>query len=686
MKPTSRLATALTLTALVAGAPLAASAGGHRLQDDPYTKLKSYDFQTYAPVDAIRQLIQEAGDDKAKTADIEQHLIGVLDDPSATFAGKQEACRMLWIIGTGRSVPSLTKLLQDPKQADLARYALERNPDPSAAKALRAALGTTKGATLVGVINSEGDRMDAEAVGPLKKLATDTDPLVSEAAITALGKIGAPAALAALRALPASNPTVLKAILRVAARYEATGKIADAVKLYDNLATESRPAVVRGEALRGLTALQSPHAAPLAVTFLKSTDPYLEEVGARTAATMTDLKTTQETLNLFPSLPPASQVVLLTAWGERKETAAASVIDSSLHSSEPPVREAAIRALAHIGGAKAVPVLVNIARKGEGEDRRIARESLESMPGTDAELAILQTAVKGDPGDRSLLMGVLAERPSPAVTAALIDAVNGSDSDVAVQAARALGRIGKMKEHAALLKVVVTTHDADVREAAKDAIVNIGTRLGDQDAAAAPVLAALPGTGGATKSALLSILAGTGGNRAYEELTAAANSQDAEVKQTAIALLADSWSDTRPLPTLQYVARTSADKSLRVQSVRGYLRLVGQDERMPADQKVTKISQILPFAERPEEKRQALSLLRDCRLPSAVEQAATLLDNPTVAADAADTILYLAAQQKKGNRTLPAVRGEATTAALNKIIQTGQDSQKQLAQKLKNAS
>jgi len=686
MKPTHRIAAALTLTALTAGAPLSASAGGRRAQDSPFEKLKTYDFQTYAPVDAIRKMILDAGNDKTKTADIEQHLIGVLEASSATFAGKQEACRLLWIIGTARSVPALSELLTDPKQSDIARYALERNPDPSAAKALRAALTKTKGTTLVGIINSEGDRGDAEAVGTLKAFTTSTDPLAAEAAISALGKIATPAALAALRALPASNMSATKATLRIAEHFAATGKTAEAARIYDSFTGEGKPAVIRGEALRGLAVLQSAHTAPVALAFLKSADPYLEEVGARTAGSMPDPQTTRTVLGLYPTLSPAPQAVLLTAWGERKETSAASVVEASLQSADAQVRGAAILALSRIGGGKAVPVLVRIAQKGDGEDRRIARESLQSMQGADAEQAILQTAIKGAPADRALMMGILSERPSPAVTAALLEAVNGSDTGVAVEAARALGRIGAMKEHAALLKVVVATHDADVRDAARDSVINIGTRLGDQTAAATPVLDALPGTAGATKAALLAILAGTGGDRALEELTRAANSQDAEVKQAAVTLLANSWADTRPLPTLQYVAKTSADKSLRVESVRGYLRLVGQDDRMPADQKVMKIALILPLAERPEEKRQALSVLGECRLPSSVEQAATLLDNPTVGSDAADTVLYLAAEQKKNNKSLPAVRSKATTAALNRIIATGSDSQKQLAQKLKNAS
>ena len=685
MKPSHRIATALTLTALTAGSPLASSAGSRRAQDNPFDKLKTYDFQAYAPVDAIRKLIEAAQDDKVKTADIEQHLIGVLEDAGSTFGGKQEACRLLWIIGTGRSVPVLSKMLADPKQADIARYALERNPDGAAGKALRAALATTKGTVLIGVINSEGDRGDSAAVGALKVFAGSPDLLLSEAAISALGKIGTPGALNALHSLPASNLIAARATLRIANHYVADGSRDRALKIYDSLAGERNPNVIRGEAMRGLVVLQSPHTAPVALALLKSADPFLQEVGARTLGSMIDPQTTGMVLAAFPSLPAVTQTVLLTAWGERKEAAAASVVDSSLHSADAQVRGAAILALSRIGGGKAVPVLVDIARKGEGDDRRIARESLAIMPGAEAEQTILQTALKGAAADRAVVMGILAERPSPTVTAALVDAVRGSDSSVAVEAARALARIGGMKEHADLLKVVVTTHDADIRDAARDAVTNIGARRGDESQATEPVLAALPGTVGATRVALLTILAGTGSDRALDQLVQATRSQDKEVKQAAVTLLADSWGDARPLPTLLSIAKNSTDKSLRVEAVRGCLRLVGQDERTPADRQVMRIAQILPLAERPEEKSQVLSVLRNFRLPASVELAATLLDNPAVASDAADAILYLAAAQKRNNQSVPAVRGAATTAALNKILLTGTRDQKQLAQKLKDA-
>src|SRR5579859_1941512 len=145
MKPTHGSIAALMLAVVLSGVAIPAGAGARVRQDDLFEKLKTYDFQNREAVSALQNLIQQALADPAQTAQIEQKLIVVLQDSSATFAGKQEACRMLWIIGSARSVPVLAAMLGDAQLSDVARYALERNTDPSAGKALRDALATTTG-------------------------------------------------------------------------------------------------------------------------------------------------------------------------------------------------------------------------------------------------------------------------------------------------------------------------------------------------------------------------------------------------------------------------------------------------------------------------------------------------------------------------------------------------------------
>ena len=147
-----------------------------------------------------------------------------------------------------------------------------------------------------------------------------------------------------------------------------------------------------------------------------------------------------------------------------------------------------------------------------------------------------------------------------------------------------------------------------------------------------------------------------GTDRALTELTGATQSGDTAVKQAAVTALAETWSDTRPLPALLNIASNDSDKSLRIQALRGYLRLVQQDERMGGEEKVNRVSQALQAAQRPEEKRQALNVLRDARIPQAVQLSAKYLDDPDVFSDAANTVIDLAGPRRRTTAILPPSR------------------------------
>jgi len=682
MKPTHHIPAALSLAVLFSCALLPAAAVVR--QDDTFDKLKTYDFQARQPVEAIRLMIDRAAGDKAATAQIEQKLDDVLADANASVAGKQEAARFLWIIGTSKSVPVLSKLLTDEKLSDTARYALERDAGPEAGKALTAALPASQGNSLVGIINSIGNRGDAEAVPALKRYIMDSNPLVAEAAIMAVGKIGTPASVAILKSLPADNVTAGVALRRSAEKLAGSGKAGPAAQVYALMWNASRPANIRGEALRGLANLKAPNAGSVALAALKSNDPYLQVVAAQVIGSMDDPATTSAALTAWPRLPAPIQVALLTVLAEKRDKTAASAALAAIDSKDAAVRHAGIRAAGRVGGAPAVPRLIEVMLQGEGGDRGAAREALAAMPGAEAEKAILEQARSAMPEARTALMGVLVDRPSPPAVAVLLETAQGNEARPAVAAIRGLGRTGGMKEQTELIKLLVATNDDDVRDASKSAVVSIGQRLGDRERAAAAIHDAYTAASGPAKVTLIGALAETGGDRAYDELTRAATSSDGAIRQAAIQALADTWQDSRPLGTLLGIAKSNSDRALRVQALRGYVRLVNQDEGMPAAGRVARVGDALKAAERPEEKRQALSVLRDVRTPASVELAAQYLSDPELFSDAAGTIVYLAGPRRKNNRNLEAVKGEATTAALDKIIaMTKDDSQRAEAEKLK---
>jgi type 1 glutamine amidotransferase len=220
-------------------------------------KVKTYDWgQSRLPLTELSDKIREAYGSPAKLRDIEKSLAGILAS-DATYAGKQWVCRKLSIIGTKQSVPTLGKMLTDEKLSDMARYALERIPDPAVDAALREALPKTTGKTEVGIINSLGERRDGDAAAALCKLIYDSDDMVATASAAALGKIAGPKATETLAEAKGKTSgklrmVVLDAYLKCADQLAAQGKKEKAYAIYKELYDPDLPAIIRTAALRGM--------------------------------------------------------------------------------------------------------------------------------------------------------------------------------------------------------------------------------------------------------------------------------------------------------------------------------------------------------------------------------------------------------------------------------------------------
>jgi type 1 glutamine amidotransferase len=144
--------------------------------------------ETRQPLEAIAEQVQEAGQDPARLAHLEQQTLQVLRSDAALEV-KRSLCQILSPIATAASVPVVSPLLSDPELSHLARTVLERVGGSEAAAALRAALPDVSGRLKAGVIGSLGHLRDREAAALLAPLVDDPDPAVAAAAISALGRI-----------------------------------------------------------------------------------------------------------------------------------------------------------------------------------------------------------------------------------------------------------------------------------------------------------------------------------------------------------------------------------------------------------------------------------------------------------------------------------------------------------------
>jgi HEAT repeat protein len=221
-------------------------------------KIKKYDWgQSRAALVEFDDNLRKVYGNKEKLKKVEDGLLDVLESSDSTRAGKQFACRQLGIIGTERSVPALAKMLTSEETSDMARYALERIPGATVDDALREALPKATGKVQVGIINSLGRRRDSKSVSVLGKLVSDSDAMVAEAAVAALGMIADSQASEALaqakdKVSAGLQVPVLDAYLKCADQFTAQGQKDKALAIYKELYKPDKPTPIRTAALRGI--------------------------------------------------------------------------------------------------------------------------------------------------------------------------------------------------------------------------------------------------------------------------------------------------------------------------------------------------------------------------------------------------------------------------------------------------
>lgn len=200
----------------------------------------------------LERLINSTHGDRPARLRIEKAMSELLGSP-ATVAAKQFICKKLWIMGSDLSIPALEALLTGPDAvlAEAACYALRTQESEAAAASLRRALARSSGVARVAIINLLGDKQDTASAKPLTTLASDSNPLVSEAAICALGKIATHetvAALTALRRAP-SNPThnleCAHALLQAGQQLAKRGDSAAARAIWTQLIQDTEPIQIR---------------------------------------------------------------------------------------------------------------------------------------------------------------------------------------------------------------------------------------------------------------------------------------------------------------------------------------------------------------------------------------------------------------------------------------------------------
>ncbi len=635
--------------------------------------------QDHAPVQNMATLLQRIAGKAALLRQTERGLIALLAK-QADLEAKLQACQVLARIGSEACIPVLEKMLADPKTNHMACWALQPNPSPKAAAALRTALARTKGTAAVCICGVLGHRRDAASTAALAKLAAAGDPMVAEAALSALGKISGAEVASILadarkRVPEALRPAATDAYLQCAGRMADTGQAAPAAAIYKDVLSADAPLRFHRGALLGLMRTAGADAIPLVLKTIRSKDPKMR---AAAIANMPELKgdgITRQLAAEMPNLPPDAQVLLIGALARRGDTAANEAVLKATASESSEVRAAAVAALADIGDASCVTFLARAAADAKTEsEKQAALVSLRRLKGDGVDDAITKSMAAAKPDARALLIDVLLSRSAAGAVPAILKEAGGGEG-VRKAAFRALGMLAKAKDLAALVDLLVGLKGDAGRDDAERTVIEVARKVATEGARADAALAALAkATSAAAKGSLLRVLRGIAGAKALGAVKAAVNDTEPAIQDAAIRALAD-WPDAAAVAPLMDVFRSTESTVHRVVALRGCVRLLGLAGGLSTAETLKAYGDLMALAKRPEDKKLVLAGLAKVAHSDALALAESCMNDPAIRAEATLAVLGIA-------RAVMGSAPDAAKAAATQLAEAGDANVKKQARQI----
>jgi HEAT repeat protein len=610
-----------------------------------------------------------AADSQSSSAEKQRELIRILQS-NVPPAEKAIPCKQLAIYGTKEAVPALAPLLADPQLASWARIALEAIPDPAADDALRDAMGNLQGKLAVGVINSIAVRRDVKAVSGLVKKLKDEDPEVASAAAVALGRIGGAEAAEALNQSLASapdavRPAIAQGCILCAEKLLAQGKSADAVKLYDAVRAANVPRQKMLEATRGAILARQSNGLPLLLEQLRSPDKALFGIGLRTARELPGHLVTQALAAELPRTSPERQPFLLLALGDRSDDAVLPAVLAAAGRGPQKLRLTAVGILDRLGNPASVPVLLAAAADSDADLSQAALAALARLSGNDVDAVLLERLPSSTGKARQVLITLAGQRHIDRAIPVIFTSLQDQDMGVRSAAVQAIGILGSDAQAAHLVGLLQESRSAKEREDVEMALLAIIGRTG---ARSVPALLPLAhNNDSAMRIIALRLLASAGGPDALATIKAAVEDKEVTVQDEAVRTLStwpNNWpEDSGVAEPLLALAKSGSKPSYQVLAMRGYLQYVQGNKQLKDDEKVSKVSDVLPLINRPEEKRLAIAAIGGVPTPGALELLVTFAAEPAVAEDACSAIVKLAGSN------LPGVSKEQRQKALQLAVE-----------------
>ncbi|MBN1815848.1 MAG: HEAT repeat domain-containing protein [Sedimentisphaerales bacterium] len=383
---------------------------------------------------------------------------------------------------------------------------------------------------------------------------------------------------------------------------------------------------------------------------------------------------TRRFADLLPTLTPDVQALLIEALGERDDATARPAILTMLDSDTEAIRVATTRALSRLASPDDLPVLARMAATGSNAEKEAARYSLRQVRGKEMNTVMIDILTNADAKRKIELIAALTDRNAKEALPVALKSKDDADLAVRLAVLDALRVMADENHTTFLVKRFKSSTDKSERKQAELAL--LATCRRERTKCADAVIAGFDGADAATCMSLMHALALAGGPESLNVVVALLEDEDQDVRGEAVRVLAG-WSDPAAIAHLKKLAYDVKDLRNHVLAMRGIVRLASPGKDRPAD--FATLSEALKLAMRKEEKVLALGALGTVPTPESLVLAASCLDQPEIAEDAALAAVLIAEKIGKDNtnqvrtamqKVIETVQSETTRDRAKKILET----------------
>ena len=601
-----------------------------------------------ATKDAVARLAPLLG--HAELSHMIRYALETAPDPSVDDAfrdalGKLKGRPLVGIIGSigvrrdAKAVEPLIRLLKDEDEdvAQAAARALGKIGIADAAKALAAALPNVAHANEVAfcegllrcaeALSATGERGAALAIYDRLRGMAKAPHQVRAAglrgAILTRGKEGLPLLVEAVRgddyilvaaaaraAMEMPGPEVTEALAAELAKLPADKRIliiqtlgtcGDAGAMPALVAAaKSGEKTVRLAAVGALARIGDAGAVSVLVQLMDDADADIAKAATENLAALSGPKVDAAVAAMLKAPDAETRCTAVELIGRRRAAGAVPDLLKAAGDGDESVRVASIKILGSLAGEAELPTMIDLLMKARSSTEIQAAESALS-----ATCARQARPVAGKVIIRKALYGDLPNGTSKDVTKKVAAIVKAGSLSVDASNATFGGDPAP-----SVPKKLRVEYSVDGRTDSKTVNENDTLKLA---AGAVPpactdaLCAALAKAPTQPKLSLLRVLRSAGGAKALGAVRAAAKDPSAEVRDTALRALCE-WETVEALPDLAQLARTASDPKIKVLALRGWMRLIPQQDA-PAATKLASLKAALALATGDQEKKTALAAL-----------------------------------------------------------------------------